>query len=59
MSYVEKHLIEGETVIYATRLHWIVLIGSVLLGLLFGLAGVGMLVLSALMRPAQRNDRPT
>jgi uncharacterized membrane protein YdbT with pleckstrin-like domain len=46
MSYVEKHLIEGETVVYATRLHWIVLVVPVLLGLLFGLAGAGMLVLS-------------
>ena len=46
MSYVEKHLIEGETIIYETRLHWIVLIGPVLLGLLFGLTGVGMFVLS-------------
>jgi uncharacterized membrane protein YdbT with pleckstrin-like domain len=47
MSYVEKHLIEGETIIYETRLHWIMLIGPVLLGLLFGLTGVGMFVLSA------------
>jgi len=46
MSYVEKHLIEGETIIYETRLHWIVLVVPVLLGLLFGLTGVGMLVLS-------------
>jgi uncharacterized membrane protein YdbT with pleckstrin-like domain len=46
MSYVEKHLIEGESIIYETRLHWIVLIVPVLLGLLFGLTGVAMLVLS-------------
>ncbi|HEV2520795.1 MAG TPA: PH domain-containing protein [Candidatus Acidoferrales bacterium] len=47
MSYVEKHLLEGEKVVYATRLHWIVLVVPVLLGLLFGLTGAGMLVLSA------------
>jgi uncharacterized membrane protein YdbT with pleckstrin-like domain len=47
MSYVEKHLIEGETIVYETRLHWIVLIVPILLGLLFGLAGVAMFVLSA------------
>lgn len=47
MSYVEKHLLEGETVVYATRLHWVVLVVPVLLGLLFGLTGAGMLVLSA------------
>ena len=46
MSYVEKHLIEGETIIYETRLHWIVLIAPVVLGSLFALTGVGMLVLS-------------
>jgi uncharacterized membrane protein YdbT with pleckstrin-like domain len=47
MSYVEKHLIEGETIIYETRLHWVMLVAPVLLGLLFGLTGVGMFVLSA------------
>jgi uncharacterized membrane protein YdbT with pleckstrin-like domain len=47
MSYVQKHLIEGETIIYETRLHWIVLIGPILLGFLFALTGVGMFVLSA------------
>ena len=46
MSYVEKHLIEGETIIYETRLHWVVLIVPVLVGLLFGLTGVAMFVLS-------------
>ena len=46
MSYVEKHLIEGETVVYATGLHWIVLVRSFLLALLFGVPGVALLVLS-------------
>ena len=48
MSYVEKHLMEGETVVYATRLHWIVLTGPVLLGLLLGLPGLALLVLSGI-----------
>jgi uncharacterized membrane protein YdbT with pleckstrin-like domain len=47
MSYVEKHLIDGETIVYATRLHWIVLVGPGLLGLLIGLPGVVMLVRAA------------
>ena len=47
MSYVEKHLIEGETIIYETRLHWIVLVVPILVGLLFGLTGVAMFFLSA------------
>lgn len=46
MSYVQKHLIDGEAIIYETRLHWIMLIGPVLLGVLFGLTGAGMFVLS-------------
>src|SRR6202051_531636 len=47
MSYVQKHLIEGETIVYETRLQWVVPIGPVLLGFLFALTGVGMFVLSA------------
>src|SRR6266581_3191897 len=43
MSYVERHLIAGETLIYLTRLHWIVLIWPVALGLLFGVSGFVLL----------------
>ena len=47
MSYVEKHLIEGETIIYETRLHWIVLIAPVAARIAYSAStGVGMLVLS-------------
>jgi uncharacterized membrane protein YdbT with pleckstrin-like domain len=46
MSYVQRHLLDGETIIYETRLHWIVLFVPVLLGLLFALTGVAMFVLS-------------
>jgi len=46
MSYVEKHLIDGETIIYETRLHWVVLIVPILLGVLFGATGAAMFVLS-------------
>jgi uncharacterized membrane protein YdbT with pleckstrin-like domain len=47
MSYVEKHLIDGETIIYETRLHWVALVVPILLGMLFGLTGAAMFVLSA------------
>jgi uncharacterized membrane protein YdbT with pleckstrin-like domain len=47
MSYVEKHLIEGETVVYTTGLHWVVLVKSIAMGLLFGVPGVALLVLYA------------
>jgi uncharacterized membrane protein YdbT with pleckstrin-like domain len=47
MSYVENHLIAGETVVYTTRLHWSVLIWPMVLGLIFGVPGVALLVRSA------------
>lgn len=47
MSYVEKNLMEGEKVAYATRLHWIVLVGPLVLCALFGLPGIALLVASA------------
>jgi len=53
MSYVEKHLIDGESIIYETRLHWVVLIVPILVGLLFGLTGVAMFVLSGRTTAAQ------
>ncbi len=44
MSYVESNLVPGETVIYQTRLHWIVMLGHIVLGcLLLGLPGVLLL----------------
>ena len=45
MSYVESNLVSGETVIYETRLHWIVMLGHIVIGcLLLGLPGVLLLV---------------
>ena len=44
MSYVERSLIEGESVLYRARLHWIVMLGPALLGGCVGLLGVGLLV---------------
>jgi uncharacterized membrane protein YdbT with pleckstrin-like domain len=43
VSYVEKNLIAGETVVYTTRLHWIVLIRPIALSLLSGLPGLFLL----------------
>ena len=44
MSYVEKHLIPGESVQYETRLHWIVMLGHVLVAATLALIGVTLLV---------------
>jgi uncharacterized membrane protein YdbT with pleckstrin-like domain len=44
MSYIESNLVPGETVIYETRLHWIVMLWHIILGcLLLGLPGVLLL----------------
>ena|SRR5271157_3252737 len=44
MSYVESNLVPGETVIYQTRLHWIVMLGHMVLGcFLLGLPGLLLL----------------
>jgi hypothetical protein len=45
MSYVSKHLIEGETIVYTTGLHWIVLIQAIFLTFLFGAGGAALLIL--------------
>jgi len=40
LSYVENNLIPGETILYRTKLHWIVLFWPVLVGSLLGLISV-------------------
>jgi uncharacterized membrane protein YdbT with pleckstrin-like domain len=44
LSYVEKHLIEGETVQYQTKLHWIVMLGHAVIAAALALIGVALLV---------------
>ena len=34
MSYIDKTLVPGERVVYTTRLHWIVMLGHIVLGLI-------------------------
>ena len=51
MSYVERNLVPGETLLYQTRHHWIVLIGPLLIALLVGLPGLFLLFEVAAKRP--------
>jgi hypothetical protein len=44
MGYIEKTLIPGEHVVYRTRLHWIVMLGHLVLGLLLVVGGGGLAV---------------
>ncbi|MGB7281521.1 MAG: PH domain-containing protein [Candidatus Acidiferrum sp.] len=46
MSYIEKHLIPGETLQYQTKLHWVVMLGHAGLAAFFVAAGVALLVFS-------------
>ena len=46
MSYVEKHLVTGETLQYQTRLHWVVMLSHAGLALFFDAAAIALLVFS-------------
>lgn len=54
MSYIKATLVPGETVVYQTRLHWIVMLRHILLGLLL-LAGSGALLSYFLHQPRLGN----
>jgi uncharacterized membrane protein YdbT with pleckstrin-like domain len=43
MSYIDKNLIPGETVMYRTRLHWIVVFWHVFFAAIFALGGAYLL----------------
>jgi uncharacterized membrane protein YdbT with pleckstrin-like domain len=43
MSYVTKNLVPGETLLFQTRHHWVVLVGPLLVGLLLGVLGAVLL----------------
>ncbi len=44
MSYVEKHLIPGESVQYQTKLHWIVMLGHIAIAAFLELLGMAFLI---------------
>jgi uncharacterized membrane protein YdbT with pleckstrin-like domain len=44
MSYVDRNLVPGETLLYRTRHHWLVLLGPVFVGLLLLVPGIALLV---------------
>ena len=51
MSYVESNLVPGETVIYQTRLHWIVMLGHIFFGVLLLISPGAVLLYYALTEP--------
>lgn len=54
MNYIEASLVPGEAVVYQTRLHWIVMLRHILLGLIL-LAGAGALLSYLLRQPRLGN----
>ncbi len=58
MSYVEKHLISGETIQYQTKLHWIVMLGHLAIAAVFELLAITFLV-AAFSRPALAKPVPS
>jgi Bacterial PH domain len=46
LSYVEKNLVPGETLLYQTRHHWIVLLGPAFLSFAMEIAGIALLLLA-------------
>jgi uncharacterized membrane protein YdbT with pleckstrin-like domain len=50
VSFVERHLISGEAVQYQTRLHWIVMLGHLLVALLLDAAAVALLIFYSRVR---------
>src|SRR5436853_7085842 len=58
LSYVEKHLIPGESVQYQTKLHWIVMLGHVAIAAVFELLAITFLVV-AFSGPARAKAMPS
>jgi len=51
MSYVDSNLVPGETVIYQTRLHWIVMFGHIVVGCLLFALPAALLLYYAFTHP--------
>ena len=55
MGYVEKNLASGETLLYKTRHHWVVLLGPIFIAVLLLALAVALLVGSSGNRPDSGN----
>jgi uncharacterized membrane protein YdbT with pleckstrin-like domain len=57
MSYIEQNLSSSETVLYHTRLHWIVMVGPCIAAGILGLGGLA-LVVRAIATMHRRGSNP-
>ena len=55
LSYAGKNLVAGETLLYQTRHHWIILLGPVLLSLLLEILGMVFLVESVVHKAPKQS----
>lgn len=55
MSYAEKNLVAGETLVYQTRHHWIVLLGPLLFSLLLEIPGIAFLAESVVLTASRHS----
>jgi uncharacterized membrane protein YdbT with pleckstrin-like domain len=59
LSYVEKHLIPGESVQYQTKLHWIVMLGHAAIAILLALLAIAIpITWASLGRKAKGSSVP-
>ncbi len=56
MGYVQNNLNPGERILYATRLHWIVLWRSIFIEAIFTAAGLALLVWAATDKHTERGQ---
>ncbi|HEX4037650.1 MAG TPA: PH domain-containing protein [Acidobacteriaceae bacterium] len=56
MSYIDKTLVPGEKVVYTTRLHWIVMLGHIILALIAILAGAFLFYYASYHRATLQKD---
>ena len=56
MAYVENNLNPGERVLYATHLHWIVLLRSIVVDAIFAGAGIALLVWAYAGKHTERGE---
>jgi uncharacterized membrane protein YdbT with pleckstrin-like domain len=56
VGYVENNLNPGEQVLYATQLHWIVLLRSIVVDAIFSGAGIALLVWASAGKYTERGE---
>jgi uncharacterized membrane protein YdbT with pleckstrin-like domain len=56
MGYIQNNLNPGERILYATRLHWIVLFRSILVDTIFSGAGLALIVWAVSGKHTERGE---